>query len=128
MCIYVYVFVYSRINYLIAPRIPPGRIEGSVPGRFSGSVEFPEDVLERQIQDVLEREIQDVLEREIQDVLEREIQDGLERCLGGPRGVLGRHRKQRRFFRGVWRGSGAPLGVILVVWSGPWDRTGRCKC
>ena len=71
--------------YSIAPRIPPGLIEGSVPGRFPGSVGFPQGSLGGLRESPGGSLNQGELEREIQDELEREIPG----VPGRPRGVPG---------------------------------------
>ena len=46
---------------------------------------------------------------------------------GGPWGS-GRHPKQKRFSRRVSGGSWGGLGVVLVLWDGPWVGPGMSKC
>ena len=50
---------------------------------------------------------------------------------GGPRGSLGgpgRPPKQTMFFQSVLGGSWGALGVVLVLWDGPWVGPGKSKC
>ena len=44
--------------------------------------------------------------------------------LGGP----GRLPKQTMFFQSVSGGSWRALGVVLVLWGGPWVDPGKSKC
>ena len=55
----------------------------------------------------------------------------LEGSSGGPRGSLGgpgRSPKQTMFFQSVLGGSWGALGVVLVLWDGPWVGPGKSKC
>jgi len=50
---------------------------------------------------------------------------------GDPRGSLGgpgRLPKQTMFFQSVSGGSWGALGVVLVLWGGPWVDPGKSKC
>ena len=50
---------------------------------------------------------------------------------GGPMGSLGgpgRLPKQTMFFQSVSGGSWRALGVVLVLWGGPWVDPGKSKC
>ena len=90
--------------YLIAPRFPPGRIEGSVPGRSFGSVGFPQGSLGGLWESPGGSQNQGEPEREIKDVLEREIPGDLG-VLGGSLGVAG------GVPGGRWGFPGGSLGV-----------------
>ena len=51
--------------------------------------------------------------------------------LGRSQGVLGgpgRLPKQTIFFQSVSGGSWGALGVVLVLWGGPWVGPGKSKC
>ena len=65
----------------------------------------------------------------------RGVLEGPWRSLGGssgvPRGSLGgpgRPPKQTVFFRSVSGRSWGALGVVLVLWGGPWVGPGKSKC
>ena len=50
---------------------------------------------------------------------------------GGPRGSLGGpgvSPKQTMFFHSVLGGCWGALGVVLVLWDGPWVGPGKSKC
>ena len=114
----------------IAPRIPPGRIERSVPGRFSGS-QGSLGVLGGSLGvagGVLGRCWGSPGGPWASLGVPGGRWEGFREAPGGPRGGPGRHRKHRRFFQGVLGGSGGSPGVILVVGGGPGDRPGKWKC
>ena len=146
----------ERMIYSIAPRIPPGRIEGSVPGRSFGSVGFPQGSLgaESALRADLasNRRIRPRGPGRPRGVpggrwggpwgalgVPRGVPGrpwgvsggpwgGPREAPGGPWGPPGRLRKHVKFSEGVWGGSRGAPGVILVVWGGPRDRPERWKC
>ena len=65
----------------------------------------------------------------------RRVLEGPWRSLGGslrgPKGSLGGpggSPKQTVFFQSVSGGSWGALGVVLVLWGGPWVDPGKSKC
>ena len=55
------------------------------------------------------------------------FQHGPREIPGGPWG-LGSRPKQTMFFQSVSGGSWGALGVVLVLWDGPWVGPGKSKC